>query len=180
MSVRNGVATSVLACVWLLVASEPAVAQQGAPAEVDPFNPLDHFIYPAENQSEQMQQHDKEACYGWASDEAQFDPFAAYGQALEAQRRADAAGERQGEVVAGAAKGALRGLLIASIADSDKSEGALRGAAAGGLVSGIKRRRVKRSVEREADEQREQAEALVARWDRGYVACLEGRKYTVG
>lgn len=166
--------------VWLLICGLLVSGFQPVASQVDPLNPLDHFIYPTSDQNEELRQADKEACYAWASDEARFDPFVAYQQVLEAQARADAAGERNGEVVAGAAKGALRGLLIASIADSDRSEGAARGAAAGGLVSGIKRRRGKRAAQSAADEQREQAEALVGRWDRGYVACLEARKYTVG
>ena len=180
MSVKDGAAALLLGCVSLLAASHPVTAQEAAPAEIDPFNPLGHFIYPAEDQDEQLRQKDKEACYAWASEEAQFDPFAVYEQAREAQMQADAAGERQGEVAAGAAKGALRGLLIASITDSDKSQGAARGAAAGGLVSGIKRRRRGKAADDAAAEQQAQAEAMVQRWDGGYVACLEGRKYTVG
>ena len=180
MSLNVGTAAMVLGCASLLMGSQPVAAQAGTPAEVDPFNPMDHFIYPSNEQGPELLQQDKEACYGWASEATQFDPFAAYQQALEAQEQADAAGQRQGEVVKGAAKGAMRGALIAGILGNDVGESAARGAAAGGLISGVKRRRKSKGAQKAADEEREQAEALVENWDRGYVVCLEGRKYTVG
>lgn len=179
MSVQVGTAAMVLGCASLLMGS-PVAAQGSASAEVDPFNPMGHFIYPANEQGPELVQHDKEACYGWASEETQFDPFAAYRQALEAQQQADAAGQRQGDVVRGAAKGAMRGFLVASVLDNDRSEAAARGAAVGGLIGGVKRRRRGRSAKDAAEEQQAQVEAMVELWDRAYVACLEGRKYTVG
>jgi len=179
MFVQVGTAILVLGCASLLMGS-PVAAQEGAPPAVDPFNPLGHFVYPANEQGPQLLQHDKEACYGWASEETQFDPFAAYQQAMAAQQQANAAGQRQGEVVQGAAKGAMRGLLVAAVLDNDKSEAAARGAAVGGLIGGVKRRRRGRAAKDAAAEQQAQVEARVERWDRGYVACLEGRKYTVG
>ena len=180
MSLNVGAATIALGCASLLMGTQPVAAQEGTSGEVDPFNPLGHFIYPANEQGPQLLQHDKEACYGWASEETQFDPFAAYRQALEAQEQAEAAGQRQGEVVQGAAKGAMRGFLVAAVLDNDRSEGAARGAVAGGLISGVKRRRRGRAAQKVADEKREQAEALLQNWDRAYVVCLEGRKYSVG
>ena len=154
MSPNVSTAAVVLGCASLLLGSQPVAAQEETPTEVDPFNPLGHFIYPAEEQGPQLLQHDKEACYGWASEETQFDPFAAYQQTLEAEEQADAAGERQGEVVKGAAKGAMRGVLIAAVLDNDIRDSAVRGAAAGGLISGIKRRRKGKKAEDAAEEQR--------------------------
>ena len=154
--------------------AQPVHAQQ-----VDPFNPLGHFIYPAEDQTTEQQQTDKMECYNWASQQSQFDPYEAYQRTSQAQADADAAGQRQGEVLRGAAGGAIGGLIIGEIA-GDAGEGAAIGAVAGGLIGGMKRRNRQRSAENSAQQEQEQAAAMLQRWDSAYKVCLEGRKYTVG
>ena len=164
----------LLGGVLLTGIAQPATAQQ-----VDPFNPLGHFIYPAEDQTTEQQQTDKMECYNWASQQSQFDPYAAYQRTSQAQAQANAAGQPQGDVLRGAARGAVGGVIIGAIA-GDAGEGAAIGAASGGLIGGMKRRNRRRSAESNAQQEQVQAEEMLQRWDSAYKVCLEGRKYTVG
>ena len=147
--------------------------------QVDPTNPLGHFIYPAANQSPQQQQSDQQGCYNWASQQTGFSPYDAYQQALAAQQQADAAGQRQGEVLRGAAAGTATGLIIGAIT-GDAGKGAAIGAASGGLLGGMKRRSRQRDAQNTAEQQQQQAQAQLNSWDQAYVVCLQGRNYTVG
>ena len=169
------ISAALLLCGALLTEiTQPAVAQQ-----VDPFNPLGHFIYPAEDQTTDQQQKDKMECYNWASQQSNFDPYAAYQRTSQAQAAANAAAQPQGDVLRGAARGAIGGLIIGEIA-GDAGEGAAIGAVSGGLIGGMKRRNRQRSAENQAQQEQAQAEAMLQRWDSAYSVCLEGRKYTVG
>jgi hypothetical protein len=174
MAVNEVAARLLLGGVLLAGMAQPAAAQQ-----VDPFNPLGHFIYPAEDQSTDQQQKDKMECYNWASQANGFDPYAAYQKSAAGQQQAAAAGQAQGDVIGGAAKGAVGGVIIGAIA-GDAGQGAAIGAVAGGLMGGMKKRSRKKAAEAEAAQAQAEAEAMLQNWDRAYMACLQGRKYTVG
>ncbi len=170
---------------WALVSCAVALMCQAVPlsgqqqAGVDPTNPLGHFIYPANDQSQQQQQADQSECYTWASEQTGFNPYQAYQQALAAQQQANQAGQRQGDVVRGAAGGAVGGLIIGAIA-GDAGKGAAIGAASGGLIGGMKRRSRRRNAEQEAEQQQQQAQAMLNSWDQAFSVCLQGKGYTVG
>lgn len=171
------ISTAVVVLVgaaWFVGIVQPAAAQQ-----VDPFNPLGHFIYPGEGQTPEQLEKDKRECYAWSSEQNQFDPYAAYQKAAAAQQQAAAAGQPQGDVMAGATRGAIGGLIIGQIA-GDAGQGAAIGAVAGGLMGNRRRRSRQQSAEAEAAQAQAEAEAMLANWDRAYMACLQGRKYTVG
>jgi outer membrane lipoprotein SlyB len=174
MRVTSGTAALLVSVALLAGIAEPAAAQQ-----VDPFNPLGHFIYPAADQTAEQAEKDKSACYAWASEQNQFDPYAAYQKSAAAQQQAAAAGQPQGDIIGGAARGAIGGLIIGEIA-GDAGEGAAIGAVAGGLMGSMKRRSRRNSAEAEAAQAQAEAEAMLQSWDRAYMACLQGRKYTVG
>ncbi len=171
---RGAALLFVFSAAWLVGTVQPAVAQQ-----VDPFNPLGHFIYPGEEQTPEQMEKDKSECYAWATEQNQFDPYAAYQKAASAQQQSAAAGQPQGDIIGGAAKGAIGGLIIGEIA-GDAGKGAAIGAAAGGLMGGMKKRSRKKAAEAEAAQAQAEAEAMLQNWDRAYMACLQGRKYTVG
>ncbi len=153
-------------------------AQLAAAQQVDPFNPLGHFIYPGEDQTPDQLQKDKGECYNWASQQTGFDPYAAYQRTSQAQQQANAAGQPQGDVLRGAARGAVGGLIIGAIA-GNAGKGAAIGAASGGLMGGMKRRDRQRSADNRAQQEQAQADAMLQRWDQANMACLEGRNYTV-
>jgi hypothetical protein len=174
MRVTSRAIASLVGAALLAGTAQTAAAQQ-----VDPFNPLGHFIYPGEDQTPEQLEKDKSECYAWASQQNQFDPYAAYQKAAGAQQQAAAAGQPQGDVIGGAARGAIGGLIIGEIA-GDAGEGAAIGAVAGGLIGGMKKRGRKRAAEDEAEQAQAEAEAMLQAWDRAYMACMQGRKYTVG
>lgn len=174
MAGKEVAAALLLGGALLAGTAQPAVAQQ-----IDPLNPLGHFIYAGEDQTPEQLQKDKGECYNWASQQTQFDPYSASQMTNQAQQRANAAGKPQGDVVGGAARGAIGGLIIGAIA-GDAGKGAAIGAASGGLMGGMKRGKRQRRAEKEAREAQAQSEAMLRRWDKAYLACLAGRKYTVG
>ena len=168
---------TVLSCAVVL--SVLATPLDGQAQGVDPTNPLGVYIYPAGGQSPQQQQADQSECYNWASQQSQFSPYEAYQQALAAQQQADQAGQRQGEVLRGAAGGAIGGLIIGEIA-GDAGQGAAIGAVSGALLGGMKRRKGRRSAEQEAEQQQQQAQAMLNSWNQAFSVCLQGKNYTVG
>ena len=122
---------------------------------------------------------DQLACYNWAIEQAQWDPYVAYAtlqeQGYVAQEQADAA---TGGAVRGAARGALLGVTIGAIA-GDAGKGAAIGAASGGLAGGMRSRRARQGAQNQAEQAVNQFQERLAKWDRFYVACMQGRDYTV-
>ncbi len=122
---------------------------------------------------------DQLACYNWSTEQAQWDPNAAYRtlqeQGYVAQQQADAA---VGGAVGCAARGALLGVAIGAIA-GNAGKGAAIGAAAGGLAGGMRSQRARRGAQDRAQRAINQFKEGLAKWDRYYVACMQGRDYTV-
>ena len=132
---------AVLGAALLLVVGE-ASSQQTLPPST---NPTSRVIYPSAEQTQEQQMSDQLACYNWATEQAQWDPYVAHRELQEqgyvAQEQADAAA---GGAVGGAARGALLGVTIGAIA-GDAGKGAAIGAAAGGLSGGMRSRRARQS-----------------------------------
>ena len=129
----------------------------------------EHVIYPSAGQDRDQQASDEAQCFVWAKDESGVDPLTAEPAQIDAPDRARG----------GALRGAAVGAVIGEIADDEAGEGAAAGAAAGALRQ---RRRNRRGL---AEAESQQAavdaahEADMERFDRHYVACMEGRDYAV-
>lgn len=138
-------------------------------------NSLGVVVYPSEGQSSETQASDEGVCYQWARQATGIDPM------LEAVATAPPVPQSGGGRAArGVFRGAARAALIADIADADTNEAAW----AGGLVGGVRgarehqvrQRAVQQQAERETDEE---IRRLRETFNKGFAACLEGKKYTV-
>ena len=140
----------------------------------------DFFIYPNKGQSNEQMEQDKFQCYEWAKGQTGFDPMQAPTATSAPPSKSNT--NVAGSTVKGAAGGALLGLGIGAIA-GDAGKGAAIGALSGGALGGI-RSHSKKQQEAQAQEQWEQEQVAQYTqkrnaYNRAYVACLEGRGYTV-
>ncbi len=178
MRTTTRVPGAILGAALLLMVGEASAQQpqQTAPANT---NPTDRVIYPSEEQTQEQQMSDQLACYNWSTEQAQWDPYVAYRalqeQGYVAQQQADAA---TGGAVRGAARGALMGVAIGAIA-GDAGKGAAIGATAGGMAGGMRSRRTRRGAQDQQEQAINQFKEQLTKWDRFYVACMQGRNYTV-
>ncbi len=164
----------------MLVALVFAATAQGQQQTLPPnTNPAQRVIYPSEGQDEQTQMNDQLECYRWSTQQTSWDPYVAYNQLVEQGYAAQqTAQQAQGGLIRGAAGGAVVGLAIGAIA-GDAGKGAAIGAAAGGLAGGRRSRRAQAQAEAQRDAAIEAFDKQMTVWDRNYVACMQGRKYTV-
>ena len=139
----------------------------------------DFIIFPSDGQSKEQLEKDKFACYTWAKDETNFDPM----EVPKATSAPPTQKENNRSATRGAVGGAAAGALIGGIADGKSGEGAVIGAIAGGLFGNM--RRQNRDDENQAAQdnwEQQQAQQYAAKrnkYNRAYVACLEGKHYTV-
>jgi hypothetical protein len=188
---RTAIGSGVVCLLFLLVSVGPGTIQgtaaaQGGSAKTDPketlppsTNPTQRVIYPGEGQSDQQQMNDQLECYRWATEQSGWDPYQAHDELVEkGYAAAQTAEEAQGGLVRGAARGAVVGLAVGAIA-GDAGKGAAIGAAAGGLTGGIRSRRQRAAAKSQADQAISEFNRHLEAWDRYYVACMEGRDYTV-
>ena len=178
MRTTTRVPGAILGAALLLMVGE-ASAQQPQRTVPPNTNPSDRVIYPSEEQTQEQQMSDQLACYNWSTEQTQWDPHVNY-KALQqkgyaAQQQADAAA---GGAVGGAARGALMGVVIGAIA-GNAGKGAAIGAAAGGLAGGMRSGRARRGAQAQAERAINQFKEGLSKWDRFYVACMQGRDYTV-
>lgn len=176
-------ASAVRGCALLVLVTAiptPALALQDAESEPPPStNPAERVVYASEGQDADQQASDQLACYGWASEQTGWDPYVAYRE-LEAEHGEALAQAQatQGSAVQGAAKGALAGLAIGAIA-GDAGKGAAIGAAAGGGAGAIRGRRGRKAAEAAFEQAVEEFQTAFQGWDRNWVACMQGRKYSI-
>ena len=108
-----------------------------------------------------------------------WDPYKAYAQLQQqtnaANQQAQAA---QGGGAQGAARGALAGLAIGAIA-GDPGMGAAIGATAGGLTGGARSRRQMQAAQSQADQATQAFNTQFAKWDKYWVASMQGRGYSI-
>ncbi len=169
---------AILGAALLLMVGE-ASAQQPQQTVPPSTNPSDRVIYPSEGQTQEQQMSDQLACYNWSIEQTQWDPYVNYKALQEkgyvAKEQADAAA---GGAVGGAARGALLGVAIGAIA-GDAGKGAAIGAVAGGMAGGMRSQRARRGAQAQAERAINQFKEGLSKWDRFYVACMQGRDYTV-
>ncbi len=166
-----------LSCILALVIASSAGAQQPpVPANT---NPTGRMIYPSEGQTAEKQMMDQLECYNWAIQQSGVDPAAAEDKVVQQHQQAQQqAAASQGGAVGGAARGALAGVAIGAIA-GDAGKGAAIGAAAGGMAGGMRSRRQRQEAGAQAEQAKQMYAEAMGTWDRAYVACVQGRGYTV-
>ncbi|UCG87471.1 MAG: hypothetical protein JSW71_02690 [Gemmatimonadota bacterium] len=153
-----------------------AAAQQPLPPST---NPAQRVVYAAEGQTNEQQMADQLACYTYATEQTTWDPHQAY--AVLEQKHGEALKQyqqTQGGAVRGAAGGALVGLAIGAIA-GDAGKGAAIGAVSGGAAGGIRARRARQAAAGSFEQDAEAFKSQFQLWDRHWVACMQGKKYTI-
>jgi hypothetical protein len=165
-----------LPALALVVGAAAAGQAQNVPPST---NPAQRVVYASEGQTTEQQMADQLECYNYATAQTNWDPHQAYavleqehGAALQQQQQA------QGGAVRGAAGGALVGLAIGAIA-GDAGKGAAIGAVSGGAAGGIRSRRQRQAAEGSFEQAAEAFKSQFQVWDRHWVACMQGRKYSV-
>ena len=142
-------------------------------------NPGNHVIFPAKGQTPEQQKQDESAAFDWACQQTSWDPYKARdtlgGQEEAAAETSEAT---KGKALGGAAKGGLLGVAIGAIA-GDAGKGAAIGAAAGGLTGGMRSHRVRKGAKKSAEAAVGDYDQKFARWDKNFVAAMEGKGYTV-
>lgn len=132
------------------------------------------YVFPAKEQTKEVQDADEAACYKWAIEQTGIDPL----NPPEVQAAAvDTSPD--GTAVRSAARGAAAGAAIGAIT-GDAGKGAAIGATAGGMA-GVRGRRVGNAHEQQAAQaSASQQEAnMMAQYKKAYSACMEGKGYTV-
>ena len=176
METRRTTSVLVSALGAMLMVPGIVTAQDVVPPST---NPAERAVYPSEGQSADQQLSDQLACYNWAGENTGWDPHQAYAE-LEKEHGAALKQyqESQGGAVRGAARGALAGLAIGAIA-GDAGQGAAIGAVAGGAGGGIRARRQRRGAQSDFEVAAEAFKEEFSKWDRQWVACMEGRDYSI-
>lgn len=133
------------------------------------------FVYPAKSQSEAKMNKDKAECKAWAQKQSGVDPAnPAASIPNEPQKQSGPQGERIAGGARGAAGGAAAGAVI-----GDAAKGAAVGGVAGAIHAGVKHRQGKKNEKNnEMKMQMQQQEIQLEKFNRAYIACLEGRGYT--
>ena len=132
------------------------------------------YVFPAKNQDQATQQKDDAACYQWAVEQSGVDPInPTKVEAAKVDTGPD------GSAVRGAARGAAAGVAIGAIA-GDAGEGAAIGAVAGGLA-GRRAKKIGDAQQQQANNQAaaNQQTAMSDSFKKAFVACMEGKGYTV-
>ena len=139
----------------------------------------DFIIYPEKGQSKEQIEKDKFECYSWAKEQTGFDPM----ETPKATSAPPPQQESKASATRGAVGGAAAGALIGGIADGKAGEGAAIGAVAGGLFGNMRRNKHeeqnRQAQQQWANEQAQQYAAKRNTYNRAYVACLEGKNYSV-
>ena len=138
----------------------------------------EQYIYPSKGQTRQQLDLDKSECYRWAVQQSGFDPMAP----PRPTTPPPAQEPKKGGLLRGAAVGALAGVAAGAIA-GDAGKGAAIGAATGGIFGTIRRHRQvnEQEVAQQQWSRQENARYQQMRneYNRAFVACMEGRGYTV-
>ncbi|HSG82596.1 MAG TPA: YMGG-like glycine zipper-containing protein, partial [Gemmatimonadota bacterium] len=142
-------------------------------------NPAQRVVYPAGDQSAEQQVADQLACYNWSSKQTGWNPEAAFAELKQDHAEAYADYQRaQGGMLRGAALGTLSGLAIGAIA-GDAGKGAAIGAVAGGAGGGIRAQRQRQAAQAAFEAALTEFEIAFRLWDRHWMACMDGRDYSV-
>jgi hypothetical protein len=173
--VRSGIGAALVGL--MLCFSLPARAQE-APSPSD-TNPARRVIYPAGGQTAEQQMADQLACYNWSTQGTEWNPEVAFATLKQEHAEAFANYQQaQGGMLRGAALGTLSGLAIGAIA-GDAGKGAAIGAVAGGAGGGIRAQRQRQAAQAAFEAALAEFEIGFRLWDRHWMACMDGRGYSV-
>lgn len=131
------------------------------------------IVFPAQGQSNEQMEKDKNTCSQWAKKETGFDPMVL----PKASTPPPSSEKKSG----GVAKGGVAGAVVGGIVGG--SSGAKKGLAAGGLAGGVSQKSSNNKTEK-AKKDWEQKEAQNYadnrnKYNRAFSACIEGKGYTV-
>jgi len=136
------------------------------------------FVFPGQGQSQDQMDKDKVKCQVWARQQTGFDPL----QTHTATAPPPTQGARQGGILRGGARGALIGTAAGAIA-GNVGRGAAIGASTGALMGGFRAADQRRNESAAQQQWAQQQAAQIAqerdRFNRAYIACLQGKGYTV-
>ena len=132
------------------------------------------FVFPGNDQTQEQQDADEAACFGWAKNQTNYDPMnPTQVQARQVDKSAD------GSTLRGAAGGAAAGAAIGAIA-GDAGEGAAIGAILGALGgAGSRQERLYREQQYNEAEAAAQQRAMKNNFIKAFSACMEAKGYTV-
>jgi hypothetical protein len=154
-------------------ASPPAQPASGS-AQKSLAQGLGMYVFPAQQQTKEVQDKDEYDCYQWAKQQSGVDPLV---PAQPAQQQEPE--KRRGGAVRGAAKGAAVGTAVGAIA-GDTGKGAAIGAVVGGAGGASGQAQANKA---EAQKQQQQAQQAAANtkneFTKAFGACLKGKGYTV-
>ena len=146
------------------------------------------YVFPADGQSQDVQNRHEAECYSWAVHNTKVDPFELKKQAEQQmqtaeQQKAAVQEAGRGAGLKGAVAGAATGALIGEIADNDAGGGAARGAAIGAVRARRKARRAQQQATQQIDQQTRQTQQATAEqiegFKKAFSVCLEAKKYMV-
>ncbi len=182
----------------------PVTAQQSSPAStmkpVPAYSAAEKvgvYVFPAKNQSHDLQLIDESECYDLAQQQSGVDPgmpapkppSSSEIQAAQAQG-ASSAPQARGGRVRGAARGAAGGAMVGAIA-GDAGTGAAVGATLGTMRGGMQQRQTNAAAKKQSaaqagaqvQQQYEQQKAAynqqIGNFKRAFSACLDSRGYSV-
>jgi hypothetical protein len=131
-------------------------------------------VFPAQQQTKEVQDKDESDCYQWAKQNTGIDPAAPAQPAEEQQPK-----QKRGGAVKGAAKGALVGSAVGAIS-GDTGQGAAVGAVTGGAAGAAGQAKANKAAQQKQQQQQQQAAANTKNeFNKAMGACLQGKGYTV-
>lgn len=173
----------VIFVALVTICALPAAAQTPTLAST-----MEVYVFPAKGQEQSQQSQDEAACYDWAVENSNSDPFALQKEAeanedvSEAEMQA-AQQAGSGSGARGAVRGAAAGALIGEIANDDAGEGAAWGAAAGVIHGRRQGRRAQQEAQQQAAVQAEERQEATAEqtenFKKAFSVCLEAKEYMV-
>jgi uncharacterized membrane protein len=171
-----------LGFVSAVLAQQPAPAAPPPPAaQTTLAGALGLIVFPAKEQTSDVQAMDEQACYVWANQQTGIDPALVRANPDSAAKVAKAKMDSAtvGVAVGGAAKGAAAGALIGAVT-GDAGTGAGVGAV-GGAIAGrrAKKQASAKAAQAGAAAANAQAAELINTFKKAMTACLEGKGYTV-
>ena len=154
--------------IFLLTGVNEAIAQNSISKS------LGLYVFPSDGQDQKQQEADETTCFNWAKQQTGYDPM---NPTKVVVAKADTS--LDGSAVAGAAGGAAAGAAIGAIA-GDVGQGA----AIGAIVGGLRGRRARMVGDQQEQQQNNKAAAAQTQklkddYNKAFVACMEGKRYTV-
>jgi hypothetical protein len=144
-----------------------------------PLAAQDFFIYPNNGQSAAQQEQDEFACFQWARDQSGFDPMARPQASTPPPQTKEPTASAGRGIIGGAASGAI----IGGATGGDVGESAAIGAVVGGLFGNARRNRQQEANRQQQDQWASQEASRYQQqrntYNRAFVACMQGRGYTV-